>query len=368
MNFIKLRTLLIFSFPVLTLSAQEVISFDMPVSSKNDMRDFGQITIDKPYGKDIDYTIRFTTLQKPKFRDTQNRSTAFLINKDKSNTSTQNAPYANILYDLEKDNTASNPYLEIKIIIPSENFSSQEQNYQLRYLGVSSNNKSIAANLDITIRYEQPEFLSLAHWEQEYNRNLNIASVKHQDDHLVVHANRQWDRNLKMFKIKLLAHERLVYQNPKKSLVPSFGLLNLPVKVRLQAREYDGKHNVQWNNFAAHFGIAQLERHSHFANGHYIHKLFGIGLFIHPSRQEVRYIQSNIISNNITQFITVDEPFQASFLGAGLSLYYAYNGFSFHFIPLAMDFQMNKRSNNHSIQNGVLYFSFGMGYTPKKWL
>lgn len=367
MNFSKLRTLLIVAFPILTLSAQEVISFDNPVSSKNDMLDFGQITLEKPYGEDINYTIRFTTLIKPKFKDTQKRNTTYLINKDRTNTLTQNAPYANIIYDLEKDNLSPNSYLEIKIHIPADHFSSQEQNYQLRYLSVASNNKGITATLDIVIRYEQPEFISLAHWEQEFKRDLNIASVRHQGDHLVVHANRQRENKLNVYKIKLRAYERFVYQSPNRTMVPSFGLLNLPVKIRLQSRDYDGKHNVQWNNFAAHFGIAQLERHTHFANSHYIHKLFGFGLFIHPSRQEVTYIQSNTITPNITQFIPVDEPFQASFLGAGVSLYYAYNGFSFHFIPLAMDFQLNKRSNTHSIQNGVLYFSFGMGYTPKKW-
>jgi hypothetical protein len=369
MSKIRFSLVLCLLCPSFFINAQEVISLDKPVSINDNIHHFGHITLEKPYGKALNYTIRFNTLDKPKFNDTKSRHMVRFIKLINNNKSSADSPYANLIYILDSDADSENSSLEIKVFIPELFFSFDEQNFQLTYLHLTEDNKTITVTADVTIRFEQPEMLSYSHWKLIPERNLQIASVQKKEDHFVVHANERGRGALEVYKVRLLADERFVYQTPNRVLVSSFGLLNLPVKIRFGSLDYQGKHHVQWNNFAAHFGLAQHEKHTHFANGNYVNKLFGFGFFLHPSRQEVQYVRINNINNNtnLNSIMKLENPFEASFLGAGVSLYYAYNGFSIHFIPLAIDFQLNKRSFTHSAQDGVLYFGLGFGYTPKKW-
>lgn len=346
------------------VDAQLVIDLGNPDKSKDNILHFGHITLEKPYEKPINYTIRLNTLEKPKISNSNQHWVQFL-SMGNTKDSGPNSPYANLIYALKTDDSLTNSCLEITVQFPAIHYSTHEQHYQLKYFNTTSNNLTIIAVVDITIRYEQPEILSLTNWLQGSVPDLKISSVVNQEDYILVRANRSSANTTEVYKIRLLADERFVYRIPNRALVPSFGLLNLPMKIRFGKDDYFNKHSVQWNNFAAHFGLSQIETHTHFSNGHYINKTFGIGLFIHPSRQEIRHIRD---SSSPSGLIEIENPIQASFLGAGFSLYYSYNGFSFHFIPIAMDLQLNKRSLTHSAQDRTLYLSIGMGYTPKKWL
>jgi hypothetical protein len=294
------------------------------------------------------------TRQMLQFSDEQGLISEFNVSK----------PFASYNYTTDSLNANNGDHvLEIIIFIPNDYFRFDTETFNLSFSHYEGFNMIAKATVSIQISCEQPEFLSLQQWNEGKSDDLEVLRTIQKENYLHVQAHRTKNPDIQNYKIRLRAHERFETSTPSAHSKSTLGLIHVPFKARLGVDALTTHSQVSFTNIGVHWGIWNREKHSYFAHGGYVHQSWGIGAFILPSLQRVRFVQDGTAPEGYS----VKEPFNASFFGFGLTLNYAYNGMHFHLIPVAFDFQTSAEISHMAMHSGKIWIGFGLGYTPLSW-
>jgi len=348
--------------------AQNVIEIEFEKPIQATATQHKEIELHKPFGVPVNYTLRFKDFNRPNLNDKDTRQILQLI--DNTGNPTENnlsKPFAAYNYKTDSLNTNEGDHiLEVNIFIPNDYFRFDTETFNLsfsNYGGVNYSNLIAKATVSVQISCEHPEYYSITQWNKGIPENLEVVKAIQKEDHLLVYAHRPKDSVASTYKIRLRAHERFETTTSTQYSKATLGLINVPIKSRFGNDALTTYSQVSLSNLGLHFGLWNHQKHSYFANGNYTHQSWGIGTFILPSLQRVRFIKET----NEPVGYAVSEPFQASFFGFGLTLNYAYNGLHFHLIPLAIDFQTSAERYHVALHSGKAWMGIGIGYTPLSW-
>jgi hypothetical protein len=338
------------------------IEFNQPIIANETQKQ--QVELSKPLGVPINYTLRFKDFNRP---DLSNKATRQMLQfSDEQGLITENnlnKPYATVVYSTDSSQNAKDDHvLEIKIFIPNNYFRMDKESFNLYFSHYEDFNLISKAMVSVTISCEQPEFLSLQQWNDGKFDDLEVVRTIQKEDYLQVQAHRAKNTDIQNYKIRLRAHERFETSTPLAYSKSTLGLIHVPYKARMGVDALTTHSQVSLTNIGVHWGIWNHEKHTYFAHGSAAHESLGIGAFILPSLQRVRFVTDDTALRGYS----VKEPFNASFFGFGLTLNYTYNGFGLYLIPFAVDIQTSAEQFHKALHAGRIWFGLGIGYTPSR--
>lgn len=344
--------------------SQQELEITEPLVSDSTYSHYGSFELIKVHNENGTYNLKFKHLKKPDSGNSNERYSVDLINsKGESTDVNLSQPYAALVYSLDS-NSQENDFVEVKIFLPKAYFSIHSEKLSLNLYRFHGNKLMSKIQINIIVKFEIPEFLSLNEWQGSLNPNVQVIRVVDQVDHLVVYSHHRLGAEIDQHKVKLRAYEKFVFETPLGKSKPTLGIINVPIKVRRSAADVSSLSQVNLSNLGLHFGLFNFNRHSFHAHGAYTHESFGIGAFVLPSLQRVRFVQN---PESALQSLSVN-PFQASFFGFGMTLNYSYNGLSLSLIPLGIDFQTSADQPYTSIHDRKVWIGLGIGYTPRNWI
>lgn len=347
---------------------QQVIDVDFEQPSVAQEMRRKTIDVFKPHGERVTYTLRFNGIKLPDFNNKKTKTTLILSDRFSKNTNgSLSLPLLAFAFNSDSAGSKkSDQTLEIILLIPESYLRMENDIFTLYYSYYDGADFFLSTSLDINISCEQPDYYSLSAWEKGIPDDLEVVKVIHKEDHLLVHAHRPNQIETNAYKIRLRAHESFETSTPLAHSKSTLGLIHVPYKARLGVDALTTHSQVSLTNIGVHWGIWNHEKHTYFAHGSATHESWGIGAFILPSLQRVRFVTDNTAHTDLGSY-SVKEPFNASFFGFGLTLNYTYNGFGLYLIPFAVDIQTSAEQFHKALHAGRIWFGLGIGYTPRSW-